>query len=95
MDWRDKTALVTGASRGLGRALAVDLARRGARVALVARGAAALEEAAAEIRAAGGTAHAVVGDVGEKRAIHAIAGTAAPRRSARIPPATPLKQRDW
>ncbi|HZU99271.1 MAG TPA: SDR family oxidoreductase [Planctomycetota bacterium] len=77
MDWRGKAALVTGASRGLGRALAEELARRGARVALVARGEAALEGAAAGIRASGGVAHAVVGDVGEKRAIHAIAGAAA------------------
>ncbi len=77
MDWRGKAALVTGASRGLGRALARELASRGARVALVARGEAALEEAAAGIRAAGGVAHAVVGDVGEKRAVHAIAGAAA------------------
>jgi NAD(P)-dependent dehydrogenase (short-subunit alcohol dehydrogenase family) len=77
MELRGKAALVTGASRGLGRALSRELAREGARVALVARGAAELEEAAAEIRREGGIAHAIAGDVGEKRAIHAIAGTAA------------------
>src|ERR1700722_18122057 len=77
MDLENKAALVTGASRGLGRALAGELARRGARVALVARGAQAVEESALELRRAGGVAHAIVGDLGEKRAIHAIAGTAA------------------
>ena len=44
---RDGAALVTGASRGLGAALAAELARRGARVVLVARGEAALEAVAA------------------------------------------------
>src|SRR5258706_12022224 len=42
-----KTALVTGASRGIGRAIAIGLAREGARVALVARGGPTLDEAAA------------------------------------------------
>ena len=48
-----KVAVVTGASRGLGAAMAVDLARTGARVTLVARDAAALDSVAAEDRAAG------------------------------------------
>jgi NAD(P)-dependent dehydrogenase (short-subunit alcohol dehydrogenase family) len=47
-----KTALVTGASRGIGRAIALGLAREGARVALCARDKATLESAAGEIRAA-------------------------------------------
>ena len=47
-----KTAIVTGASRGIGRAIAVDLARNGANLALVGRDTAALEETASEIRAA-------------------------------------------
>ncbi len=70
-------AIVTGASRGLGRALAVELARAGARLVLVARESQELHDAVAEIRAAGGTAHAVAADVGDKQAIHAIAGAAA------------------
>ncbi len=70
-------AIVTGASRGLGRALAVELARTGAQVVLVARESEELHAAVAEIRAAGGTAHAVAADVGDKEAIHAIAGAAA------------------
>ncbi len=51
-----KIAIVTGASRGIGRAIAVRLARDGARVALCARDAAALEEARAEIELGGGAA---------------------------------------
>jgi NAD(P)-dependent dehydrogenase (short-subunit alcohol dehydrogenase family) len=70
-------AIVTGASRGLGRALAVELARAGAKVVLVARESADLHAAVAEIRAAGGSAHAVAADIGDKQAIFAIAGAAA------------------
>lgn len=51
---KGKVALVTGASRGLGKAMAVALAREGVRVALVARDRAKLEETASEIGAAGG-----------------------------------------
>ena len=69
-------ALVTGASRGLGRALAEQLAARGARVALVAREPGPLHDVVAGIRARGGDAHAVAGDIAEKTAIHAIAGQA-------------------
>lgn len=70
-------ALMTGASRGLGRALAVELARRGAQVVLVARESEDLHAAVAEIRAGGGAAHAIAADVGDKEAIHKIAGAAA------------------
>jgi NAD(P)-dependent dehydrogenase (short-subunit alcohol dehydrogenase family) len=73
----DTSVLVTGASRGLGAALARRLGRAGARLALVARGAEDLEALAAEIRAAGGEAHALPGDVGEKRDAHRLAGAAA------------------
>jgi NAD(P)-dependent dehydrogenase (short-subunit alcohol dehydrogenase family) len=48
-DFTDKTAVVTGASRGIGEACARDLARRGARIALVARGTAAMMEVASEL----------------------------------------------
>ncbi len=70
-------AIVTGASRGLGRALAVELARVGAHVVLVARESEELHAAVADIRAAGGSAHAVAADLGDKEAIHRIAGAAA------------------
>ncbi|MGV9797244.1 SDR family NAD(P)-dependent oxidoreductase [Mycobacterium sp. NPDC003449] len=49
-DYRDVTALVTGASKGLGRTLALQLAGRGAALILVARSEAQLHELAAEIR---------------------------------------------
>jgi NAD(P)-dependent dehydrogenase (short-subunit alcohol dehydrogenase family) len=77
MDIHGKAALVTGASRGLGAALARELAARGARVVLVARDQVALERVASEIAARGGEAHALAADVGDKLAIHPLAGAAA------------------
>ncbi len=70
-------ALVTGGSRGLGRALGRALAGAGARVVLVARDEGPLQEAAAEIRACGGEVHTIAADVGELEAAHRIAGQAA------------------
>ena len=69
--------VVTGGSQGLGAALARELAGRGARVVVVARGAAGLDAVVDDIRRAGGEAHAVVADVGDKEATYAIAGAAA------------------
>jgi short-subunit dehydrogenase len=58
-------SLVTGASGGIGRAIAVELAGQGSSLILVARRADALEQVAAEIRSVGGRAELVVGDVTE------------------------------
>lgn len=71
------TALITGASRGLGRALALALASRGVKLVLVARGQAELDAVVAEVRAAGGEAHGLVADIADKLATHPLAATAA------------------
>jgi NAD(P)-dependent dehydrogenase (short-subunit alcohol dehydrogenase family) len=60
---RGRTALITGGSRGLGKAIAIALAEAGARLALVARDKAALEAAAAEIRGRGAEAEVFPADV--------------------------------
>jgi 3-oxoacyl-[acyl-carrier protein] reductase len=68
-----KVALVTGASRGIGRAIAVDLARAGASVVLVGRDTAALAEAAAEAEAAGAAKVSVhQADVSDPAAVDAV-----------------------
>ena len=68
--------VVTGASRGLGRALAEALAAKGAKLVLVARDARPLEDLAATIRAGGGIAHAIAADISDKTAVHEISGRA-------------------
>jgi NAD(P)-dependent dehydrogenase (short-subunit alcohol dehydrogenase family) len=77
MDLTGKSALVTGASRGLGRALAEQLAAAGARVVLVARSRQELEQTAESIRKAGGEAHALAYDVGRKEDVYPLTGAAA------------------
>jgi NAD(P)-dependent dehydrogenase (short-subunit alcohol dehydrogenase family) len=77
MPIKNRSVLVTGASRGLGAALGRRFAERGARVVLVARQAEPLEELVSEIRERGGEAHALVGDVGDKHAVHPLALAAA------------------
>jgi len=77
MEIRKASALVTGGSRGLGAALGRELAGRGARVVLVARPSADLDRTVREIRQAGGEAHALPADVGDKEAVYPIAGAAA------------------
>jgi 3-oxoacyl-[acyl-carrier protein] reductase len=68
-DLSGRTALVTGASRGIGRACAVVLARQGARVVLAARDAELLGEAAADIAASGGEAHVMALDLADHEKI--------------------------
>lgn len=74
---RGKAVVITGGSRGLGRALAIELARSGARVVVVARDKAGLTEVVNLIRDEGGEAFSVVADVGEKESVYPILGQAA------------------
>jgi 3-oxoacyl-[acyl-carrier protein] reductase len=60
---RDRVALITASSKGLGRATAFELAREGARVAICARGTAALEETRAELAVTGADVLALTADV--------------------------------
>ena len=69
---RGQVALVTGASRGLGAAVAIELARLGARPVLVARTQGGLEETDDAIRAAGGEATLLPLDLTEGEQIEAI-----------------------
>lgn len=73
----EETAFITGASRGLGAALARELARRGLRVVLAARGAEELERVASQIREEGGVGYALPLDVSNKDAVHGAALAAA------------------
>src|SRR6185503_18916628 len=62
---KGKTAIVTGSSRGIGRAIALRLARDGARVVVCARTADALNEVVQEVVSAGGAAAALAADLRE------------------------------
>lgn len=73
-----RVAVVTGASAGVGRAVALALAGEGAAVGLIARGADGLRAVAGEIRAAGGHALPLVADVADEAAVGAaVAGAVA------------------
>jgi NAD(P)-dependent dehydrogenase (short-subunit alcohol dehydrogenase family) len=76
MNVADRAVLITGASRGLGRALAFALAEKGARLVLVARDGKKLGRVVEELRARGLVAHGISADIGDKHAIHAIVGRA-------------------
>lgn len=77
MEVKNKSVLITGGSRGLGRALGITLAREGARVVLVARGPDELARTVEEIRLAGGEAYGIAADLGDKNSIYPITGEAA------------------
>ena len=70
-DLKGRTALITGASRGIGRAVALLLARQGARVVLAARNEELLDEVAGAVRADGGEAHPMALDLGHHESIPA------------------------
>lgn len=68
-----RVALVTGASQGIGRAVAIEFAKSGATVALAARSEAKLAEVKAEIEAAGGKAESFALDVASEDSIKSVA----------------------
>lgn len=67
-----RNCIVLGGSRGIGRAIALTLAQEGAHVAICARGAEALDEAAGAIRASGVRAYAAPCDIGDPNALAAF-----------------------
>src|SRR5262245_58858618 len=77
MDWHSKVALITGASSGIGRAVALRLASRGARLGLLARSTDALESVADDITRLGPRAVVLTADVTDecqcRRAVERLA----------------------
>lgn len=73
MVWQDKNVMITGASSGIGRGLALELARRGARVGLVARRADLLNEIVAEVEGRGAQALALPASVEDAAAMREAA----------------------
>jgi NAD(P)-dependent dehydrogenase (short-subunit alcohol dehydrogenase family) len=74
-----RTAIVTGASSGIGRAIAALFAAEGARVVVAARRRELLDALVQEIEAAGGTACALAGDVSDESFARALADEATSR----------------
>ena len=83
MRFKGKTVLVTGASRGIGEAIACQAAAEGADVVLTARSETALTDVAAKIQAAGGVANIAPADAADPAAIEAIVA-AADKRFGRL-----------
>ncbi len=77
VDLSNQTAIVTGASQGLGRAMAIALAAAGARVACVARNEEKLKSTVAAIEQAGGKAEAMAADVSVSENVEKIVNTVA------------------
>src|SRR4051812_21210409 len=69
---RNRVAVITGASAGMGRAMALSLAREGAAVVIQARRGEKLESLASEIRAQGGSVLAVQGDAAKEKDIDTL-----------------------
>lgn len=66
---KDRIALITGASKGLGKAMALALGQAGARLALVSREQQALEQAAEQVRAGGAEVEAFAADVSDEHQV--------------------------
>jgi NAD(P)-dependent dehydrogenase (short-subunit alcohol dehydrogenase family) len=77
-----KVAVITGASRGLGKSMALALAGAGAKLALVARDQGKLNEVAEAIRKEGGEAETFLADVTDEAAVHALAASVKERFGA-------------
>jgi short-subunit dehydrogenase len=73
VDWTQQVVMITGASSGIGRALAIEFGRRGATVGLLARRAVALAEIVREVETVGGRALALPADVTDAIAVRAAA----------------------
>ncbi len=71
-DLTGKVAIVTGSSRGIGRSIALTLAKLGAKVVVSSRKAEACEPVAAEIAAAGGTARVIACNISRKAEVEAL-----------------------
>lgn len=76
IDLTDRKAVVAGGSRGIGRSIALALAGAGAAVSICARGAAALDRTAAELKALGGKVHAQSCDLADGKAVQAYVAAA-------------------
>ncbi|KEQ27584.1 3-oxoacyl-ACP reductase FabG [Paenibacillus tyrfis] len=70
---KDKTVVVTGASKGIGKGIARTFAAKGAKVAVVARSLTTAEETVEEIRKSGGVAHAFEGNVADLESMKRVA----------------------
>ncbi len=81
MNFDGKLALITGASRGIGRAIATELCKHGADVVLVGRDRAALDETAQRCAGErpGADAHVIIADVADQPAMEAVANEALER----------------
>ncbi|KAA3613922.1 MAG: SDR family NAD(P)-dependent oxidoreductase [Calditrichaeota bacterium] len=69
MELKNKVAIVTGASKGIGEAIAMSLAKEGAKVAIAARSTRLLEEVGQEIQSTGGEAFVFSGDMSNEKSI--------------------------
>lgn len=71
--WTNKTVMITGASSGIGKGLALEIASRGGRLGLIARRDDVLNELVSQIKAQGGNAIAVAADVRDPKGVRAAA----------------------